>query len=171
MVNSIVAFYSGYRADSAGRTLDEIWGWNHERLEGVHDYIQWLFPLRTRSQFNPDAPVLDDSQIRAFQKNTELQCGLLKSLDVMLEFYGFTRKEGRISQSDSWPDRSRNWLTPGNHNFLGITRILTSLSTLGLEEHAAAFFEALKETYTSAGYTDVIGHVRGWTEITCSFRV
>lgn len=39
------------------------------------------------------------------------------------------------------------WLTPGNHNFLRITRILSSLATLGLGEHAEAFLHALNAVY------------------------
>ena len=27
------------------RTIADIWCYSHNELEGVHDYIQWLFPL------------------------------------------------------------------------------------------------------------------------------
>ncbi|NLS93662.1 MAG: hypothetical protein GXX96_15995 [Planctomycetaceae bacterium] len=46
MDSTILAFYSGWRADSEGRTLDEIRAWGFDQLERSHDYIQWLFPLR-----------------------------------------------------------------------------------------------------------------------------
>ena len=48
----LVAFYQGEAPDYQGRTLREIWGWDDERLEEQHDYIQVLFPLKELSQFN-----------------------------------------------------------------------------------------------------------------------
>lgn len=63
-----MAFYLGKEADSQGRTIEEIWEWDHEDLEDTHDYIQWLFPLQERSAFNPDAPVLTPEAIHALEK-------------------------------------------------------------------------------------------------------
>ena len=165
MSRAIVGFYSGWRADSAGRTLDDIRNWDHNRLERTHDYIQWLFPLRERSQANPSAPVLDDDQIRAFRADEQLQRELLKSFDRMLGFYGFQRTGACVERSAAWEERSANWLTAGNHNMLRITRILKSLSILGLRQYATAFFEALEHVYASdAGRT--IGEVtyRHWKD-------
>src|SRR6266571_4801991 len=44
----IVAYYSG-GPDAGGRMLAEILAWNDERLEAVHDFIQWVFPTRQPS--------------------------------------------------------------------------------------------------------------------------
>ena len=66
MQTALLDFYAGRGTDSEGRTLQEIRRWDFQRLEAVHDYIQWLFPLRVRSQFNPDAPLLDDETVRRF---------------------------------------------------------------------------------------------------------
>src|SRR5687767_14960180 len=63
--DAIVEFYSGGR-DSAGRTLDEILAWDDDRLEAIHDYIQWLFPTRQPSGVNPFAPLVTDATVRAF---------------------------------------------------------------------------------------------------------
>src|SRR5271170_564607 len=41
----LVAFYRGGYTDNGG-TLDQMLSWDDARLESVHDYIQWLFPLR-----------------------------------------------------------------------------------------------------------------------------
>ena len=59
----LVRFYLGTEPDSSGRFIGDIRKWNHERLERTHDYIQWLFPTRNRSQFNSSAPTLDEEQI------------------------------------------------------------------------------------------------------------
>ncbi len=52
----LLRFYRGTGRDSAGRSLDEVIGLDFESLEHAHDYIQWLFPLVTRSAFVPGAP-------------------------------------------------------------------------------------------------------------------
>ncbi|HEY6287985.1 MAG TPA: opioid growth factor receptor-related protein, partial [Nitrospiraceae bacterium] len=57
-------------------------------LERTHDYIQWLFPLPERSSANPDAPLLSLADIRAFGESEELRSNLVRSLVVMLRFYG-----------------------------------------------------------------------------------
>ena len=139
----IVDFYSGKARDTSGRSLKEIEAWDYHELESVHNYIQWLFPLPEPSRFNPHAPVLDAEQIAEFQSNAELRTQLLASFDKMLGFYGFERNNLSIMRSDLWEERSRNWLRFGNHNHLRLTRILRSLSILGLKDYAQALFEAL----------------------------
>lgn len=147
MSQPIVEFYLGRRADSAGRYLHEIQDWGHDRLEYVHDFIQWLFPLRERSPVNPDAPVLDEGQIAQFRSQSPLRASLLKSFDVMLDFYGFERKDKLIARCRLWESRRKNWLSQGNHNYRRITRILKCMSILGLEEYAIGFLGALREVY------------------------
>ena len=148
MNQSIVDFYSGTGTDTSGRTLREIHRWDYNELENVHDYIQWLFPLPDPSQYNPSAPILDAEQIAKFHMDAELRLQLLASFDKMLGFYGFERNNMSIVRSNSWEERSRNWLRPGNHNHLRLTRILKSLSILGLKDYAHALFEALNAVFS-----------------------
>jgi hypothetical protein len=148
----IVAFYLGESPDSEGRRLDQIWGWNNRELEWTHDYIQWLFPLRERSQFNPGAPVLTIEAIDVFRKNEELRNRLTTSAQVMLKFYGLkslVAADGSIevSRAPDFNERRHEWLTAGNHNFLRLTRILKSLQILGLSHLAQALFASLDRIY------------------------
>ena len=149
----LVRFYLGQAPDDRGRMIDEIYGWDNDRLEYVHDYIQWLFPLLSRSNFNPGAPVLDQVQIEAFRSHPRLGQQLLRSFELMLRFYGLdldtATEEPAVIRAGRWEQRKRNWLSPGNHNYLRITRILTSLRILGAPEPARAFFAALDEIYHS----------------------
>jgi hypothetical protein len=158
MSSSIVAFYSGDRPDSEGQFIDEIHSWPNDKLEHVHNYIQWLFPTKQASQFNPNAPLLSEQDIAEFAKDKKLRDKLLASFDLMLNFYGFGRDGFSIFCSDDWDIKSRNWLSPGNHNFLRITRILSSLSLLGLKEYAEAFLSILSELYAGR-YQHIIGQV------------
>ncbi len=147
MNKPIVDFYSGKTKDSSGRTLMEIHAWGYNELEKIHDYIQWLFPLPEPSQHNPLAPVLDAEQIAIFQADAGLRAQLLASFDKMLGFYGFERNNKIITRSNRWEARSHNWLKPGNHNHLRFTRILRSLSILGLKDHAQALLEVLDRVF------------------------
>ena len=156
----LVRFYLGAEPDSSGRFIGDIRKWDHERLERTHDYIQWLFPSRNRSRFNSHAPTLDEEQIGDFQTDERLQAELIASFKQMLDFYGFMFREDdgclSVERSPNWEARLENWLTPENHNFLRITRILTSLRTLGLVRHARALLAALEAVYKE--YPDFIGN-------------
>ena len=64
----LLRFYRLEGPDARGRTLPEIWAWDAARLEGVHDYIQWLFPLPEPSAFNPHAPILTHGDDRGLPR-------------------------------------------------------------------------------------------------------
>ena len=148
----LVPFYLGEQQDSEGRMIQDIWTWNFEELECVHNYIQWLFPLSEQSAFNRDAPIVDEEVIQAFQSNPHLHQNLLRSLTVILHFYGLQRHESNdgkivVSQSEDYPNRKGEWVCIFNHNYLRITRILKCLMTFGLESEAQAFYECLRQIY------------------------
>jgi hypothetical protein len=146
----LLGFYAGTRPDDRGRFLREVHRWPDYKSEQTHDYIQWLFPLAERSGFNPEAPILDAKIIREFRSQLELLRNVQTSFRRMLAFYGMGIQEAgqlRVTRAVSFAERCENWLTPSNHNHLGITRILKSLRLLGLEAEAIAFFECLADIY------------------------
>ena len=152
----MVRFYRDERGDHRGRKLSTILSRSTEWLEYTHDYIQWLFPLAVPSAFNPDAPILSSSDIQEFYSDRVLRSTLRDALNVMLDFYGLllvARTEAcmQVIKDSSFETRAQSWLTPGNHNFLRITRILKSLCLLGLPEHAQALFECLNLIYKEHG--------------------
>jgi Opioid growth factor receptor (OGFr) conserved region len=144
-MSEIVEFYSGRKKDWRGRSIEEMWAYSHEQLEDVHSYIQWLFPLRTMGV--APAPLLDAETITAFRDTVDLRERLLKSFDVMLDFYGLRRQGDEVIETGDFPARAASWLTPYNHNFLRITRILTCLRELGLGAWSRAFFRCLEGIY------------------------
>ncbi len=142
----LTRFFAG-GADDDGRTFDEILGWEDARLEMVHDYIQWIFPLPERSGANPWAPVLDRAAIAAIRGSAEMQGRLRAAFLRMLAFYGFGLVRDAVVQGTQFESASRNWLHEGNHNHLRLTRMLRSLLVLGLEREGAALWEALRVLY------------------------
>lgn len=147
----LIAFYRDGSRDDEGRTLAEIVAWSDSRLEVVHDYIQWMFPLPERSGANPSAPVLDEATIRAFRSTPAMRERLRQSFERMLRFYGLQwMADGSgqpVSRAPGFSVCAQNWLSPMNHNHLRLTRMLRSLRLLGLERESGALFDALKDIY------------------------
>jgi hypothetical protein len=159
----LIEFYAGTRPDDRGRFLRDIQNWPDDRLEAVHDYIQWLFPLREPSAFNPGAPLLDDAAISAFRARPELQDNLRASFLRLLRFYGLELVEGRVAAAANFPARAANWLTPSNHNHLRITRILLALRLMGMEAEAQAFYAFLCGLYERERNAITATSFRYWT--------
>jgi hypothetical protein len=159
----LVEFYAGEQPDDRGRFLRDIHCWPDDRLEAVHDYVQWLFPLLEPSAFNPDAPVLDAATIAEFRARPELQVNLRASFLRMLRFYGLHWEAGRVTPAPGFEARSATWLSPSNHNHLRITRILLSLRLLGLGAEALAFYEFLAGLYHREQGAITPASFRFWT--------
>jgi hypothetical protein len=149
--NPLVAFYRDGARDDEGHTLAEILAWDDDRLEAIHDFIQWLFPLPEPSGANPAAPILDPLTIGIFRGSVAMQNRLRQAFDRMLRFYGLRQASTpsgiAIERAPNFDNRAQNWLRPMNHNHLRLTRILRSTLLLGLEAESKALFHALNATY------------------------
>jgi hypothetical protein len=145
----ILRFYGEGGTDHAGRTLEEILAWDDWHLEDVHDYIQWLFPLKEPSRANPRAPLLSPADIASFRASPRRIEALRRAFIRILAFYGFevlgSGDDTRVRKSSDWPRRAANWVRPSNHNHLRLTRIMKSLCLLGLSGEAKALSVALFE--------------------------
>jgi hypothetical protein len=165
--SAIVSFYLGTAPDAGGRIIGDVLAWDQARLESVHDYIQWLFPLPEASRFNPAAPRLLAVDIAAFHADPQLRAALIQSLEKMLRFYGlicdYEQGTPEVRRGAAFAASSPQWLERGNHNHLRISRILRSLTVLGCERHARAFYRCLESLYRDDSDSigaDTFGH---WT--------
>ncbi|XP_043108182.1 opioid growth factor receptor 2 [Puntigrus tetrazona] len=114
------------------------WWGDYYLLEDVHSYIQWLFPIQEPG-VNWRAHVLQKNEIKLFRKDKKAKKRLVKSYELMLDFYGIRMVDestGEVERSDNWKDRFRN-LNSHTHNSLRITRILKCLGILGLKHYQA----------------------------------
>ena len=151
--SQLIAFYRGQGPDVAGRKIDDIWGFDHAQLEAVHDYIQWLFPSPKPSQYNGQAPLFDDETVTVFAGDAELKQRVLRSLSLMLDFYGLqtTGQPGDgsllIVKAANYVDRRANWQdAPAghlNHNLLRLTRIIECLRLCDLGSYSLALVACL----------------------------
>jgi hypothetical protein len=161
-MSRLVEFYRGAATDTEGRRLEEVWGWDDDSLEAVHDFIQWLFPLPEPSNFNPDAPLLTAADVAAFRADALLRSRLRRSFERFLSFLGLTIDEGgRVAEGPNFVARVRDaWAYP-NHNWLRVSRVLRSLTLLGLEAEARALYDWLSAAYQGRRFpipTDTFGY-------------
>ncbi len=144
----LVRFYLGQAPDDRGRIIDDICSWDDDRLEYVHDYIQWLFPLPSPSAAQLHSPVLTAAEIAAIRTDPRAVDTLRKATERMLRFYRETR----------W------WLASHDHNHLRITRILRSLYLLLGPEEARSFHHAILGLHKAAGSPVNPRSLRFWEE-------
>jgi hypothetical protein len=143
----IHAFLAGYGQDGAGRLLAEVVAFGDARIEGVHDFIQWCFPLHEASLAVPGAPVLTRAEAAAIRADAAALAGLRAVRDRMMNFY---------AQTDGW-------LRTHDHNHLRITRILRALrDLLGLAE-ARAFHDLVLARNAGAGAPVNPDSLRYWS--------
>lgn len=168
MPSPILRFYRHQGPDHAGRMLAEIWHWPYSSLETHHDVIQWLFPLDTPSGANPHAPILTEDDILHWQHDPMLRMYLRRSFEKLLDFFGFSiinnGGHARIIAASNAVTRHPQWITPGNHNYLRLTRIMKSLRLLGEAELADALRTTLEHIGEQHGETIGEETVRYWRE-------
>jgi hypothetical protein len=103
--------------------------------------------------------MLTHEDIAEFKRDHGLKTELLKSFEIMLAFYGLeitdVNDQVRVISAPSFSARSQVWLSPHNHNFLRLTRILRCMNQLGCQRHARALFEALQDL--NRRYSTIIG--------------
>jgi hypothetical protein len=148
-MSRLTDFYRGHGIDSRGRTLDDLWNLSDDSLESIHDFIQWMFPLREPSQFNRQAPLLTDADVAAFHAEPGLRENLQRSFEVFLAFLGLNLVNGRVVEAADF-DRKRGVFEEPNHNWLRISRVLASTRTLGLVGPSRALFAFLKGLHESS---------------------
>ena len=136
---NIYNFYVNEEKDLYGRTFNDILNKNKFWLEFSHNYIQRLFPLNENSKYDKTAPILTIELIQNMKNNNIVRENMLKALDVMLRLYSIQDYPNNIK----W----HYWITPYNHNYKRLTRIIKSLKLIDLEEYALSLYDYLTLIY------------------------
>jgi len=145
--NDNIKFYTGVmKSFPDGDLIDNIhtnWKGRYNKLEAHHGYIQWLFPIREHGM-NASSQKLHPHEIVALKNDQEFPARLIRSYELMLDFYGMrlkNRETGEIARNpDNWEDRYDNLNTSG-HNYLRITRIMKCLGEFGFEHYKRPWCE------------------------------
>ena len=116
----IVYFLEGKIRDYEGRYLRDIWSFDDTKIENIHNFIQWIFPLDRISKYVPSSPVLIDEEILEIKQSSVAKENLILSQQW---FYGFL-------------ERTSKWELEKNHNHARISRMIKSLKLLHSEDAA-----------------------------------
>ncbi len=99
--------------DFKGRMIQDIWNYSDEEIEGIHDFIQFLFPLNKKSQSVFHGHYLEtDDLVQSLKDDEKVKKNILKSSEWFLSF---------LKRHDYWKKEY-------NHNQLRITRVIECLS-------------------------------------------
>lgn len=141
-------FLAGTGRDGNGRLLADVLAFDDARIEGVHDFIQWCFPLSEASRAVPGAPVLSPGEADAIRADDEAKEGLRAALERMSRFYAETD----------------GWLRGHDHNHLRITRIITAVRSLLGPDEARAFHDLVTERNEQSGLPINRGSLTFWLQ-------
>jgi hypothetical protein len=149
-MSPIIKFLTGQGPDHRGRYFENILKWDDFYLEKGHDYIQWIFPSDIPSQHFDGAPVLTAEDIKEMGGANPYTSELIH-FNMRTAFHRFM---AFYFESDYTTPRTR-WLTPHDHNYKRLTRILRCLWICGMMGEYNQLQKILLETYRDN--SEVIG--------------
>lgn len=154
MTNPILSFYldDARLKKTLGFTLTDFLNANDEWLEKCHGHIQWAFPMEVPSMvLMQETPLVTPEVIDLFNNCPILESNFIKAYLRMASFYG-------LYQFDHDDSKFARWITPRNHNFLRITRMLRSSKMLaptsGIHE---SLYLCLRVVIANPTYRAIIG--------------
>lgn len=147
-----LAFLEGHGTDAAGRTIEDYLTFDNDKWEECHDHIQWAFPSNIASMFNPTAPVVDLAELSERITSNGLT-NLFLLVGKYLTSLGFKDVDGNWTFCPDSP-RVEYWISPDNHNYRRISRLLNLLHSVDREyalELLNEFNEAAMHAYNIPG--------------------
>lgn len=106
-----------------------------------------------KSQYHPEAPIINEKFKERFQKDDLAQMNYCRSCRLFLKYIGFTCEHKKINCGN----HGRIYKIPF-HNQLRITRMLCSLNQVGNNKCSANIYNALMEEInpnSSVGYDKI----------------
>ena len=74
--------------DFKGRMIQDIWNYSDEEIEGIHDFIQILFPLNKKSQSVFHGHYLDtDDLVQSLKDDEQVKENILQIFRMVLIFF------------------------------------------------------------------------------------
>ena len=143
----IVYFLEGKIRDYEGRYLRDIWSFDDTKIENIHNFIQWIFPLDQISKYVPSSPVLIDEEILEIKQSTLAKENLILSKQW---FYSFLK-------------RTSKWELEKNHNHARISRMIKSLKLLHSEDAAKKCLDEVLHLAKSRSF-NAEGVLYNWKE-------
>lgn len=147
-VEELQKFYRNEMINTESIYLNDMWNLSPVDMEKKHDFIQWMFPTMEQSFYNKKAPVLSYYELEVLKHDSVVMQNFQKSIAVFLDFLGIELLSNqRVRLGKDFEYKSQNWLTPRNHNYKRITRLLTFLRLFEFDTIADNLMELLNVLY------------------------
>ena len=139
------------------------WMWSNDEalsvkfLEREHNFIQWILPTDQQSQYNEDAPVMNErSRKEAMYWSRHRLDNIVCAAVLMLSFFGWL-----VVFTDNVPvtvpgpghDRACANIAKHRHNVLRMTRLVRSLRIFGLNYFSMLAALSVNQSLVDAGIT------------------
>lgn len=121
-------FLHGNATDGNGRYFSDYLNFDADTWEECHDHVQWAFPSHIPSRFNINAPVVDMEELAEGITVAGIS-NAMKLVEAYLASLGFAEGADKKWRwcFDKNNTRTFVWLTPYNHNYQRISRLLNFL--------------------------------------------
>ncbi len=160
--------FQGFYADQClgdikNRSFKDMIEMSNHQLEKSHDIIQWLFPLDEPSLHNPNAPLLNKALLEEINSKIWAYAYRSSFEQAWKRFMFFLRSapdDWGMFSKEAWEmqkpyEGKPQWITPRNHNYLRITRVIKSATLFGRKDLATLMYQYACEKYEE--YPGIIG--------------
>jgi len=138
-------FFLGLPKDSAKLLIYDILDFDENQIEYNHNFIQWIFPTKEKSQVNDKAPQISEKFEKLFLNNETVQENFCKSCKMFLNFIGFDCSCNKGDNVITNIKNKKKYYDLPSHNFLRITRVLNSLRQIGNGSCSKKLFAELEK--------------------------
>lgn len=157
-------FYRGNIDNNQGMNLQDMLEMGNTQLERSHNIIQWMFPLNEPSAHNINAPILTKSLIDEIRDSHWSSIYRSNFTQVWARYMFFLRSspsDWGMFTKDTWEKQipyefQPQWVTPRNHNYLRITRVIKSSLLFDRPELAQKMYQYACQKYQE--YPTIIGY-------------
>jgi hypothetical protein len=143
MSSFYINFFKNKITNENGLKLKDILNYNDKELEDKHNFIQYIFPLKSLSKYNPNAPIIDDEFIKAAKSDKKIRENIVRVYKRMMSFYGFDLKTRPLRLVDR--NEKKHWLKKNDHNYLRLSRIINFLFLVRMEILGYILFKELSK--------------------------
>lgn len=148
-------FLDGKGMDGNGRYISEYFEFDRDKWEECHNHVQWAFPSHIASRFNINAPVVHDMDEFALAMTINASNNAQRLMEAYLDSLGFVMGSDDHYRFDPTSERNKIWLTPFNHNYQRISRLLNFLYHTDIDMCHHVFSEFLRAAE----------HAKDWVEV------
>ena len=155
---TLLEFFRNEKPNTHGQMFFDILSYDDKMFEKKHNFIQWLFPIDTKSNWNWRSPILTNADIVDINNDALALEHINLGTQRFLRFLGYELEGLNVVKAANYQQRINQWVTKNNHNYKRISRFLCFCKMMGGEQYQIAqnfTNNQLAELWTT--HKDIIG--------------